>query len=89
MYVSRPFLRMDFLCNSHAGITHLVSVLDLDNAIVGFQPEGWRPPYPHSDTANNADYLSERCELHARRAVRPTGRESANRFLIMSGNGGA
>ena len=35
MYVSRPFLRMDFLCNSHAGITHLVSVLDLDNVIVG------------------------------------------------------
>ncbi len=61
---SRPFRRRD-----------LVSVLDLDNAAVGFQPEDWRPPLPHSGTADNADYLSERCEDDPE-GSRPIGRES-------------
>jgi hypothetical protein len=41
MYFSRPFHSgRDFLINSHAGTDHLVSVLDLDNVIVGPNPEG-------------------------------------------------
>ena len=46
----------------HCISSDLVSVLDLDNVIVALRSRRIVPaPYPHADTANNADYLSERC----------------------------
>lgn len=62
----------------------MVSVLDLDNAVVGPPPEGRLPLQPHLAATDNADYLSERCEGAALLRARPTGREST-RFPIMSG----
>ena len=64
----------DFLINSHAGTDHLVSVLDLDNVIVGPNPEGLSLLNPHSGTADNADYLSERCKCFRRSGVRLDGK---------------
>ena len=56
----------------------LVSVLDLDNVIVAFRSQGIvLAPQPHSVAANNADYLSERCECAALPRARPTGRVNA------------
>ena len=63
----------------------LVSVLDLDNAIVGLDdhrtPTRVRPITPIISLND--------VKLRAERALRPTGRESDIRFLIMSDNGGA
>jgi hypothetical protein len=72
----------DFLINSHAGTDHLVSVLDLDNVIVGPNPEGLSLLNPHSGTADNADYLSERCKCFRRSGVRLDGK--AKSFPIKS-----
>ncbi len=83
MYVSRPFRRMDFLCNSHAGSAHLVSVLDLDNAVVGLKDHcnpTWLQPTTPIISLNDV-----KCVPCTR--VRQDGK--AMRFPIMSGNGGA
>ena len=48
----------------------LVSVLDLDNAIVGLRSEDRPPLHPHLDTADNADYISERCKKDPKIRVR-------------------
>ena len=71
---------MDFLCNSHAGITHLVSVLDLDNVIVGLDdhrtPTRMRPITPII-SLNDVKCMP-------RMRVRQD-EKAANRFLIVSG----
>ena len=64
------------------GKEHLVSVLDLDNVIVGPNPEGLSLLNPHSGTADNADYLSERCKCFRRSGVRLDGK--AKSFPIKS-----
>lgn len=55
-------MRKRHLPGFHAETKHLVSVLDLDNVIVAVRSRRIvLALHPHSDTANNADYLSERC----------------------------
>lgn len=87
MHVRFPPFPLGKGLRSSSGRT-LVSVLDLDNVIVAFR-SAWivLAPHPHSGTANNADYLSERCKCAAVLRARPTGRVKAFRhLLIMSGN---
>ena len=68
----------------HCKGSDLVSVLDLDNAAVG----SCEPPHPHSGTADNADYLSERCKCDPGIATSDwTGK--LNGFPIKSDHGGA
>ena len=76
----------DFLINSHAGTDHLVSVLDLDNAIVGLDdhrtPTRARPITPIISLNDVNDAPSASCV--------PTGRERTKRcFLIVLDYGGA
>lgn len=76
---------------------HWLVVLDLDNVVVRFPaPKNWRPPHPHSGTADNADYLSERCKMPSRRR-RASDRTSKREPVALAdrvdchvpGNGGA
>ena len=73
---SEEWTSVQFPCE---GTEHLVSVLDLDNVIVG----SCEPPQPHLVAANNADYLSERCKMVPKNRVRQDEKE-AGFFLIMS-----
>ena len=36
----------------------------------GLHPEGWQPSQPHLVATDNADYLSERCEMVPKNRVR-------------------
>ncbi len=71
MYFSRLFHSEEAVL---LHVEHLVSVLDLDNVIVGPNPEGLLLLHPHSDAADNADYLSERCKSDRSRSVRLDGK---------------
>ena len=80
MHVRFPPFPLGKGLRSSSGRT-LVSVLDLDNVIVALRSRRIVPaPYPHADTANNADYLSERCEAIPKdRSVRLDGTATAVR----------
>ena len=58
----------------------------------GLHPEGWQPSQPHLVATDNADYLSERCEMVPKNRVRQDETEQnvlSDHVEYGKGSGGA